>query len=213
LPFSEKTCQHKGIDPLKSRLFDRYIGLSNEQEVHICRRMLSILSDLDITPPTTIDLSLQLPSIKLPDISFAKDRPNVLFNPNGSRENNSLSTEQVKEIIQKLNKISCNVCLFETLENRQLTKNLVNSIYWLPSTSILMASQWLNMMDLILTTDTSIGHIAAAQSRPTVMMRIQGPNCCEPLSADVQMLRAESEDIKSLSSNLIIQAVKQKLNL
>jgi ADP-heptose:LPS heptosyltransferase len=213
LPYNKKTTKKKGIDPLRDGLFDRYIGLSNEQEVHICRRMLSILPDLNITLPAQIDLSLQLPSIKLPSVSFSENQPRILFNPNGSRDNNTLSKEQVKELVEQLNALSCEVCLFDTIENHQLTETLIDTIHWLPSTNILMAAQWLNEIDLVVTTDTSIGHIAAAQSRLTIMMRTRGPNCCEPLSKDVQMLRMDTDNIKELAASTIIQAVKQKLAL
>lgn len=213
LPFTEKTCLHKGIDPLKSHLFDRYIGLSYDEEVHMCRRMLSILPDLGIHIPSEVDLTLHLRPIQLPQIAISTDKPHILLNPNGSRDNNTLSENQVKTIIKQLQKLACEIYLFDTLENRSLTKNMAHSIQWLPSANIIMATQWLNEMDLIVTTDTSIGHLAAAQSRPTIMVRTKGPNCCEPLSTNVQMLRSQSDNIKELSVDLIVQAVKQKLDL
>lgn len=214
LPFTEKKCRHKGIDPLQSRLFDRYIGLSNEEETHFCHRMLSILPDLQITPSTEIDLSLYLPKTNLPNIPFPSGNRHVLFNPTGSQDGNTLAFNQVNEIIPKLTKLSLSIFMFDTTENRKIV-NDNQEIYWLPSANILVAAQWLTKMDLTLTTDTSIGHISVAQSRPTIIMRSneQWRDCCDPISKNVQMLRAESEDIKSLSSDLIIQAVKQKLNL
>ena len=212
LPFSEQTCLNKGIDPLKQKIFDKYIGIDQDKETHFCRRMLSILPDLGMQIPTNIDLSLRIQNIQTYSNTYKlpTDGPHLLFNPAGSQEGNTLSHEQIENIIDKLSS-KYNICIFDTPQNRELVQIMQKKILWLSSKTILQAAKWITQMNIILTTDTSIGHLSVALEKPTYIMRSNEKwrNCCDPLSPYAFVIRGHSDDIKDLSVDSIIQVINR----
>lgn len=193
-------------------LFDKYIGKNSDNEVHFCHRMLSILPDLNLKIPTKLDFSLFLPNDIPENIPFLKKFPVVLFNPLGSQKGNSLSIEQSKLAIKQLSANHITVCLFNTLENKKLLKNIPN-IYWLSSDNILEAAKWINTIDGVLTTDTGIGHLAVALKKPVTIMRSNEKwrDCCNPLSEITTIVYSKSDNIKDLYIPLAIQAIQKQL--
>ena len=210
LPYTKEVYRKKGFNPLKIHLFDQYIGTDNKKEIHFTKRMLSILPDLNIQPPQKIDFSLYLPSIKLPSLTFSLKHPSILFNPVGSQEGNTLTQKQSYTIINKLQELSFSIYIFDTPNNRQLIKDQNNSLLkWLPSPDIIIASKWIEMLDIVLTTDTSIGHIAAALLKKTIIMRNDESwrDCCDPIVENVTMLRSPSNNINDIPLQQIIHAL------
>lgn len=214
LPYLQETLAKK-IDPFALNIFDGVVGKDKHQAPHFTRRMMSILSDLEAKEPEQLAFNLNLPRVHDQDRSLPSGIK-LLFNPCGSQTGNTLSDEQTSAILTGLESLGIQVCVFDLPENRAKLAAYAHEecVHYIRSSSISDAGDWLREMALVLTTDTSMGHIAAALEVPTLIMRAdeQWRANCDPISDFATMLVAQPQGtIQTITANDVVAAVKNLL--
>ncbi|MED5526130.1 MAG: glycosyltransferase family 9 protein [Pseudomonadota bacterium] len=179
LSFSAKDISHKGLDP--EPLFDALTSTDDDQR--FVRRMRTITTLLGETEPEQWDQRIYLPDVKLPNVN----NPMVIINPAGTQQNNRFEADTISRIASMLQSHGYEIAAFDTPDNRALITSL--PIQWLPSPSLAYAKSWLERSVGVITTDTSIGHMGAALSVPTIIVRCdqQWRADCDPLWGRVKV--------------------------
>jgi ADP-heptose:LPS heptosyltransferase len=203
LPLRYKdTAQQKLLH--RQRLFQRAKQID---EMYFGERMASIQQVLGITLKVDTTLTFPFPSSKVSTIS--EQHFNVLFNPAGSQPNNKLSTQSIQQILEILSR-QANVCL-------HLFNNTAQDVTFLgqctrhKTANIIDAAGILQHMDLVISTDTSIAHIALAANKPLVVIRNSEMwrNSFDPRQGDYQVIKSPSHNINDFDFDRLATALKQ----
>ncbi|WP_115719028.1 glycosyltransferase family 9 protein [Gallaecimonas mangrovi] len=203
-------CETKGIhDTEINALLDRVVG--NGKEPHYARRMASVMSAFGIKQCDPLDFKMHLDENPK---SFQYAGPVVLINPVGSQTGNTMGEEQISELVIEFLKNGWHIVAYEQCV-RLLNKDLKAKITSLSSETIADAVGWLNAADIVLTTDTGIGHLSCAAERPTVILRQneQWRANCDPLCGKPTVLYPEQSPgtLSQIPASVIVEALAAKL--
>lgn len=217
LPYSDEARQKqkKKLDPFALNIFNGVVGKNKHQVPHFTRRMMSILPDFGVQQPEKLAFNLNLPHVADKGHSLPQGI-RLLFNPCGSQTGNTLSDEQAVSILDGLLSLGIQVCVFDLPENRAKLAAYGHDerVNYIRSASISDAGDWLRDMSLVLTTDTSMGHIASALDVRTLIMRAneEWRANCDPISEFASMLVAKTHGhIQTISADLVMNEVKMLL--
>lgn len=214
LPFASRLIEHKRIDPLALGIFDRTVGSDYDTTPHFTRRMLSVMPELGGQVPNKMEYDLNLPHHTSGWGKVLPAGERLLFNPCGTQNGNTLSNEQACSILAQLETLGINVCVFDLPDVRQKLADYPHQerITYLTSRSISQAGDLIREMSLVLTTDTSIGHISSALGIPTFIMRSDEAwrANCDPLTDNICMLIAKNT-LASLSPETVLEQLQHFL--
>lgn len=215
LPFAQHLIEKKQIDPVRLGIFDRTIGSDYEQTPHFTRRMMSIVPALGGEIPHKMEYNLNLPHQKSGWGKILPAGERLLFNPCGTQNGNTLSSEQACSILAQLESLDIKVCVFDLPDVRQKLADYPHQerITYLASRSISQAGDLIREMSLVLTTDTSIGHISSALGITTFIMRSDEAwrANCDPLTDNICMLIAKNT-LTTLSPELVLEQLQHFLS-
>jgi len=126
-----------------------------------------------------------------------------------------LSDTQACSILTKMETLDIHVCVFDLPEIRQKLANYPKQerITYLTSQSISQAGDMIRSMSLVLTTDTSIGHISSALGSTTFIMRSDETwrANCDPLTDNIYMLIAKNT-LTTLSPEVVLEQLQNFLS-
>lgn len=189
-------CKRKGLPTAAiNRLFDRLVG--DGAEPHFARRMASCAQNFSSHgDDAALDFQLHLAPVPK---DLASSRAVVLINPQGSQSGNTMSEQQCSALVDGCSAAGWQPALFEHCMAFLSTAQR-HQVFSLPSPSVRDAIGWLHAVDLVITTDTAIGHLACAEQRPTIILRRneQWRADCDPLCGNPIVL-FPSESPGSLS--------------
>ncbi|WP_298774908.1 glycosyltransferase family 9 protein [uncultured Shewanella sp.] len=211
--YSLKTDPKKRIEEaVFYSLFDGVVGKNHQQEPHFALRMFSSVSQGAEYVKEEMDFSPYIPVVEL-DYTFNSSKPAVLFNPAGTQPGNTLSEKKSAWIVNTLVKLGCQVFVFDLPSQTKLfiQENLKAQVTFMPSAHIYEGAQIIRMMDFIVTTDTSIGHLSSALLKPALILREDQiwRARCDPLAITTKVLVSDNpDDINTVDNDLIIQAIE-----
>lgn len=185
--------------------------------LHFIDQMLEVLPKLSMTLglPSTPETISKLPLLpKSPNTknasSLDESRKKILFNPFGSQKGNTLSKLKTLLILRAfLKKTNTEVILFSSTAKKLFFLPKSPLLKIIESETILDAIQIIKKVDLVLTTDTSIMHIATALDKKLVVLRNNETwrNQFDPLSGNFKIIQVASKNISKISIPKIKNAI------
>lgn len=205
-------CKRKGlpIAPI-NRLFDRLVG--DGDQPHFARRMASCAREFGcLADDNSLDFRLHLAA---PPKPLSSARTVVLINPQGSQSGNTMSEQQCSALVAGCRAAGWQPALFAH-SMALLSTAQQQQVLSLPSPSIRDAVGWLKtVVDLVITTDTAIGHLACAEQRPTIILRRneQWRADCDPLCGNPVVLFPDESPgaLANIANTAIIEAATKLL--
>lgn len=175
----------------------------NTKEIPFALRMLRIAKVLRMD--NEVDLVYSFPPVP-PVAEITTNRKKILWNTMGSQRNNTLKEATVKSIAAGLAKADGDIFIFENAHTGLIQMMLSDKhISVLKSPDILVAASHIKKMDLVISTDTSLVHIATALSIPVLVIRSadQWRTAFDPLYGPNTVISSGTRKIDDIDLNLL----------
>lgn len=206
---------YKHKDKEQFRFLKKYASnISNDESLHFVDEM-SHMANLVGSNSKNVSRKYHLPSVgdsnRTENINFK-----VLFNPFGSQKGNTLNKVKTQLIIYKILKIS-NIDLY-------IFSQAAEKLFFIPhnsrlkivhSQSILEAIKILQNMNVVITTDTSIMHIATALEKKLIVLQNNEPwrKAFDPVYGSFKVINSRSKNISRISLSQIVESLRGFLDL
>lgn len=175
-------------------------------EIPFALRMLGIAHVLGLKMPEQVTYNFpisQAQGIQLSD-RLGGNRKKILLHTFGSQRNNTLNAEVIKELTLFLASKELQIFVFKNDHSDLILGSAVDAQV-LTTASIVEAGALINQMDLVITTDTAIAHIATALTVPLIVLRgnERWRKAFDPLYGPNVVLVSNSPKFQQLDLNLL----------
>lgn len=214
-----------GFNDEKNNVFDVQIPFGNKNEnLHIAEINLRSLSVLGISGQQNLlpELTLKPDSVKFADDFLAEigTKSKICVNISAGQTTRFWQKEQWKELISVLSQKKSGIILTFSPSDREIAEEIASvssAVRLFPSRSISDVIALLKNVDLVISPDTSIVHIASAWNKPIVALFPNiGWNFSKfaPLSERQKVIMPEKTDamIAEIESKPVIQAVEMMID-